>query len=127
MAGTSLEKLRNHFAELKQERRSWESYWRDIKDYVSPQRGRFLTSPSASEVNRGESAFSDKRLNGVASRALSVLASGMQSGLTSKARQWFLLTHPAGLLELPFSSVRRFVQRYYHWKGGRDHVRSKKA
>lgn len=40
---------------------------------------------------------------------------------------WFLLTHPAGLLELPCSPVRRFVQRYYHWKGGRDHVRSKKA
>ena len=40
---------------------------------------------------------------------------------------WFLLTHPAGLTELPFSLVRRFVQRYYHWKGGRDHVRSKKV
>lgn len=40
---------------------------------------------------------------------------------------WFLLTHPAGLLELPLSPVRRFIQRYYHWKGGRDYVRSKKA
>ena len=40
---------------------------------------------------------------------------------------WFLLTHPAGLLELPLSPVRRFVQRYYHWKGGRDYVRSRKV
>lgn len=39
----------------------------------------------------------------------------------------FLLAHPAGLAELAVSPVRRFVQRYYHWKGGRDHVRSKPA
>ena len=37
----------------------------------------------------------------------------------------FLLAHPAGLKELPLSPVRRFVQRYYHWKGGRDYVRGK--
>lgn len=37
----------------------------------------------------------------------------------------FLLKHPAGLPELPLSPVRRFVQRYWHWKGGRDYVRSK--
>ena len=91
---SSLEKIRKHFAELKHERQSWEPYWRDVKDYIAPQRGRFLTSPNVNEVNRGENAFSDKRINGVASRALSILASGMQSGLTSKARQWFLLTHP---------------------------------
>ena len=35
----------------------------------------------------------------------------------------FLLAHPAGLKELPGAPVRRFVQRYYHWKGVRDHVR----
>ena len=36
----------------------------------------------------------------------------------------FLAAHPAGLAELPLSPVRRLVQRYYHWKGGRDHVRT---
>ena len=40
---------------------------------------------------------------------------------------WFLLKHPAGLTELPLSPVRRLVQRYYHWKGGRDYARSKEA
>lgn len=33
----------------------------------------------------------------------------------------FLVSHPAGLNELPGAPVRRFVQRYYHWKGVRDH------
>lgn len=36
----------------------------------------------------------------------------------------FLLAHPAGLAELPGAPVRRFVQRFCHWKGVRDHVRS---
>ena len=37
----------------------------------------------------------------------------------------FLLAHPAGLAELPAAPVRRFIQRFYHWKGVRDHyVRS---
>ncbi len=36
----------------------------------------------------------------------------------------FLLAHPAGLPELPGAPVRRFIQRFYHWKGVRDHVRS---
>ena len=39
----------------------------------------------------------------------------------------FLLKHPAGLAELPLSPVRRFAQRYSHWKGGRDYARAKKA
>lgn len=94
MPDNALTKLRQHFAELKTERQTWEPYWRDVKRYVNPQRGRFLSgSDSVTEVNRG-TIGEDKRLNGVASRALSILASGMQSGLTSKARQWFLLTHP---------------------------------
>lgn len=38
----------------------------------------------------------------------------------------FLLMHPAGLSELPGAPVRRFVQRFFHWKGGRDHVRSRR-
>jgi len=35
----------------------------------------------------------------------------------------FLLKNPAGLPELPNAPVRRFVQRYSHWKGVRDYVR----
>lgn len=93
MADTSLGKVRKHFAQLRQERRSWEPFWRDVKEYIVPRRGRFLFSSSSSEVNQGV-PVADRRLNAAASRALSILASGMQSGLTSKARQWFLLTHP---------------------------------
>ena len=35
----------------------------------------------------------------------------------------FLLKNPRGLPELPVAPVRRFIQRYYHWKGVSDYVR----
>jgi rhamnosyltransferase len=47
------------------------------------------------------------------------LASAVRESLRDTA---FLLCHPAGLAELPLSPLRRFAQRYYHWKGGRDHA-----
>lgn len=35
----------------------------------------------------------------------------------------FLLKNPRGLGELPSAPLRRFMQRFYHWKGVRDYVR----
>ena len=88
-----LANVRRHFRQLVADRRSQEPFWRDVKELIAPQRGRGLYSSNAEEVNNGEQR-DQKRINGTASRALSILASGMQSGLTSKARQWFLLAHP---------------------------------
>lgn len=90
---TPIAKVRQHFAQLKQERRSFEPYWSEVRDLVAPQRGRGFGTSGSEEVNNG-SKDTSRRLSGVASRALGILASGMQSGLTSKARQWFLLGHP---------------------------------
>jgi len=94
MAETPLFKLRNHYRQLQNDRRTWEPFWRDVKTFIAPERGRGLDAPGdSSETNNGE--LRDKRrVNGTASRALGILASGMQSGLTSKARQWFMLTNP---------------------------------
>ena len=39
----------------------------------------------------------------------------------------FLLRHPAGLSELPMAPVRRWIQKTYHWRGGRDYERDSKA
>lgn len=36
----------------------------------------------------------------------------------------FLMAHPRGLAELPGAPIRRFIQRFYHWRGVRDYVRS---
>ena len=62
--------------------------------------------------------FADAAIYGKMPALWRELASGAMEVLRDAA---FLLAHPAGLRELPLSPVRRFVQRYYHWKGGRDH------
>jgi len=94
MAETPLFKLREHYRELQNDRATWEPFWRDVKTYIVPERGRGLYAPGdSSETNDGK-LDDRKRINGTASRALSILANGMQSGLTSKARQWFMLTNP---------------------------------
>lgn len=90
---TPISRVRLHFRQLQNDRRTQESYWNDVRTYITPQRGRGIFTYNAEESNNGE-RDSGKRINGAASRALTTLASGMQSGLTSKARQWFLLSHP---------------------------------
>ena len=94
MADTPLSKVRRLYRQLKNDQVTWQKKWADARDFVVPERGRGIGgSLTTSEVNKGN--WDDtKRLNGVASRALEILANGMQSGLTSKARQWFLLSHP---------------------------------
>ena len=56
----------------------------------------------------------------------SSLARELLSGTLETLRDFgFLLRHPAGLAELPMAPVRRWSQRYYHWKGGRAYERDK--
>lgn len=74
--------------QLETERHTFEAYWDDVKTYIVPQRGRFIRGASASEVNDGRRR-DDKIINGAAGKALEVMYSGMQSGLTSKAREWY--------------------------------------
>lgn len=85
---TPVEKLGAWMAELEQESSSFRSYYREVQEYLVPERGRFLNGPSASEVNDGRRKDS-KIINGAAGKALEVMYSGMQSGLTSKAREWY--------------------------------------
>ena len=66
--------------------------------------------------------YADAEIFGTVHPLWRELASGCMEVLRDIA---FLLSHPAGLVELPLSPARRFVQRYYHWKGGRDYVRGR--
>ena len=51
---TPLARVRQHFRQLQNDRRSWEPFWRDVQEYIAPQRGRGLLSSNANEVNNGE-------------------------------------------------------------------------
>lgn len=88
MAENSKRKLLlSRWGQLKNERESWMSHWKEISDYLLPRSGRFFVE----DRNRG-----DKRHNNIydstGTRALRVLAAGMMAGMTSPARPWFRLT-----------------------------------
>jgi len=88
MAENSKRKLLlSRWGQLKNERESWMSHWKEISDYLLPRSGRFFVD----DRNRG-----DKRHNNIydstGTRALRVLAAGMMAGMTSPARPWFRLT-----------------------------------
>lgn len=72
---------------MKSERTTWITHWRDIADYISPRRARFLLE----ERNKGIKK-NDKIINVSPIIAHRTLSSGMMAGITSPAREWFRLT-----------------------------------
>lgn len=72
---------------LRNERESWRAHWREISEYQTPRSGRYFLT----DRNKG-----DKRHNNIydntAIFGIRTLASGLMSGMTSPARQWFRLT-----------------------------------
>ncbi|WP_320169515.1 portal protein [Maridesulfovibrio sp.] len=71
---------------LRQERSSWEPHWQEISDYILPRRGVYSGQrPNDGRVKGG------RIIDSTATRALRILAAGLQGGLTSPARPWFRL------------------------------------
>ena len=79
-------KYTSRLQSLKQERNSWESHWREISDYILPRRGVY----SGQQPNDGR-IRGTRIIDSTATRALRILAAGLQGGLTSPARPWFRL------------------------------------
>jgi hypothetical protein len=78
------EKLR---AQLENERSSFLTHWRDLGDHILPRRPRFTVTDS----NKGDRR-NQKIIDSTATLSARTLRSGMMSGVTSPARQWFRLT-----------------------------------
>ncbi|ECF1703346.1 phage tail protein [Salmonella enterica subsp. enterica] len=89
MAESEKQRLEAHLAQLKNERSSYESHWRDLSDFINPRGSRFL----ASDTNKGDRK-NTKIVDPQGSLAHRTLASGMMSGITSPARPWFKLETP---------------------------------
>lgn len=75
-------------ATLERERNSWEPHWQRLSDNFLPRRSRFLGRGDA--TNEG-GELNKKIYDSTGTKAIRTLASGMQSGLTSSAMQWFRL------------------------------------
>lgn len=84
---TQRHRMLNRWSDLKQERSSWMTHWKEISTNLLPRSGRFFVE----DRNRGE-----RRHNAIydstGTRALKVLCAGLMGGATSPARPWFRLT-----------------------------------
>lgn len=74
-------------AQMRNDRASFKSYWRDLSKYILPRRSRFFIG----DINKGERRNLDI-IDSTASLASRTLSSGMMTGVTSPARKWFTLT-----------------------------------
>ncbi len=84
---SAYETLERRRKELYEQRDYWVTVWRDMRDYIMPDRGFF----EGEEPNRGERRDQNV-IDGTPILAARILAAGMLSGLTSPARPWFRLT-----------------------------------
>ena len=90
-----LSKLKARHTQLSDdaEANGWRSHWKEIAEFISPESGRYLMSDTEKQNKHNTGAkLHDKILNSTASDAVSILAAGLQSGLTSPSRPWFVLT-----------------------------------
>ncbi len=102
--GPSKKKRLNQLLEaLRTEHTSFVSVMQDCNDYILPTRARFLTS----DVNKG-TRKNDKIIDSTATQCANVLASGLMSGITSPARQWFKLSVSNQQIA-QLGSVKRFL------------------
>jgi hypothetical protein len=108
------DKYRQRWEELKSERSSWISHWREISDNLLPRSGRFF----AEDRNRGGKRH-NAILDSTGTKALRTLAAGMQSTMTSPARPWFRLTtsnpdlDESAAVKLWLSEVTRLMQMVF--------------
>lgn len=83
------ERLEKQFAQLCNDRSSFETHWRELSDFINPRGSRFLTSDVNHDDNRN-----NRIVDPTGTMAARTLASGMMSGITSPARPWFRLATP---------------------------------
>lgn len=62
-------------------------HWRELQKYINPLLGRFDNE----KPNRGALEM-DRIIKATSLQAITIMAAGMQSGLTNPSRQWFKLT-----------------------------------
>lgn len=76
-------------SQLELERSTFLATWRTLGEFISPRRPRFTVTDN----NRGDRR-NQNIIDSTATIAARTLCSGMMSGITSPARQWFKLTTP---------------------------------
>ena len=90
----NITKYRKRLSQLHTQRESWVSFWRELQEYVSPIRGKYLNGNDDDEQSANSVYAHQKIINNTATYSLGVLAAGMQGGITSPSSPWFRLRLP---------------------------------
>lgn len=101
---TKRQRLLQEHTQLISDRWTLYSLWKDLNKYVFPTRGRFLTSDRRKLDRRSKDS-----LDITALLAARTCASGIATGVTNAAREWFRLTTPDPDLA-EFSRVKSWLQ-----------------
>lgn len=83
-------RLNSLLKSMEKDRVHWWHYWRELAEHTLPRRYRWLHTET--EWNRTTSLVNEKIIDGTATKAIKVLASGLMNGITSPARPWFKLS-----------------------------------
>lgn len=92
---------------MREEAQSWRNTWRTISENMLPREGKYLTSDEDQQQNTGDRK-DQMIINGSATDAIRVVAAGLQGGLTSPSRPWFVLTFPDREL-MEYAPVREWL------------------
>ncbi len=97
----ALKKLQAKHSSLESKRKTFLNSYNEIKSYLVPDRGRFLSGVNSKDVNNGELDYK-KIVNSRQRLAMRVFASGLHSGITPKSTQWYnLITPNIELMKIP--------------------------
>jgi hypothetical protein len=81
---TLVKECRRRLAYLKQQRTTWDTHWKEVRDHIFPWAGSWLDSDQKNDGG--------KKTDPIVStgrEALGTLAAGMQGGLTPRSERWF--------------------------------------
>jgi hypothetical protein len=104
---TGTAKYRKRAKAMREEWQSYKATAKTIAEYMLPRRGKYLDADEDQTQNAGDRK-DQKIINGSATDALRVVAAGLQGGLTSPSRPWFVLTFADSDL-MEFAPVREWL------------------
>lgn len=87
MALTDVSEVSKRYETLKSERSSWETLWKDIRDFILPDAGNFI----GDNARDGEKRFG-RIIDAEATHCADIIAAGLLTGVSSPTRPWLRLT-----------------------------------
>ena len=89
--GNSHKRNKRIASSLKEAREDWEAHYDLLEQHFLPRRGAFSSDPASKlKTDRGK-LLNRKMVDSTPMRALRILQSGLQAGITSPSRPWFRL------------------------------------